>query len=128
MYCFQNVTFRMFIRLIIKTKHKNMIYMKQKYFMMGCAIALLPMAAHAQYPQLTDEAKQKSETLHKQWEAHSDSAWAVASLSKKQKKDVHTCPGLRVHTTFVRQRFQHSQVPRVAVCSPLAVVAVRCSL
>jgi hypothetical protein len=52
--------------------------MKLNYFTTACVIALLPMSAQAQYPELTDEAKQKSETLHRQWEAHSDSAWAVA--------------------------------------------------
>ena len=32
----------------------------------------------AQYPQLTDEAKQLIDQKEKQWKAHSDSAWAVA--------------------------------------------------
>ena len=43
-----------------------------------CAALLLPLAACAQYPQLTDEAKQKLADWHKAWEAHSDSAWAAA--------------------------------------------------
>ena len=36
------------------------------------------LSASAQYPQLTDEAKQLIEQQKKQWKAHSDSAWAVA--------------------------------------------------
>ena len=32
----------------------------------------------AQYPQLTDEAQHLIDTLQKQWQAHSDSAWEVA--------------------------------------------------
>ncbi|MBO7140263.1 MAG: polysaccharide lyase [Prevotella sp.] len=32
----------------------------------------------AQYPQLTDEAQRLIDTLQKQWQAHSDSAWEVA--------------------------------------------------
>ena len=39
---------------------------------------ILPFQVMAQYPQLTDEAKQLIDEKEKQWKAHSDSAWAVA--------------------------------------------------
>ncbi|MBR1548905.1 MAG: polysaccharide lyase, partial [Prevotella sp.] len=43
------------------------------------AVALTAtLTASAQYPQLTDEAKQLIEQQKKQWKAHSDSAWEVA--------------------------------------------------
>ncbi len=39
---------------------------------------LISASASAQYPQLTEEAKQKLANMKKEWAAHSDSAWAVA--------------------------------------------------
>ena len=43
------------------------------------AVAMLTtLSASAQYPQLTDEAKQLIEEQKNQWKAHSDSAWEVA--------------------------------------------------
>lgn len=51
--------------------------MKQKLIVAACA-ALLPLAACAQYPQITEEAQQKIDKLQKEWTAHSDSAWKVA--------------------------------------------------
>jgi hypothetical protein len=51
--------------------------MKQKLIVAACA-ALLPLAACAQYPQITGEAQQKIDKLQKEWTAHSDSAWKVA--------------------------------------------------
>ena len=39
---------------------------------------ILPLQMMAQYPQLTDEAKQLIDQKEKQWKVHSDSAWAVA--------------------------------------------------
>ena len=39
---------------------------------------LISVTANAQYPQLTDEAKELIEQQKKQWKAHSDSAWEVA--------------------------------------------------
>ncbi len=43
-----------------------------------CAMAVTPMQMHAQYPQITDEAKARIDSLTELWTAHSDSAWAVA--------------------------------------------------
>jgi len=39
---------------------------------------MMPMAMMAQYPQITDEGKQVIDSLDKVWDAHSDSAWAIA--------------------------------------------------
>lgn len=39
---------------------------------------MIPMAGYAQYPQITDEAHAKIDSLTRAWTAHSDSAWAVA--------------------------------------------------
>ncbi len=49
----------------------------KKILMMAVA-GFFCLSASAQYPQLTDEAKQLIEQKKKQWKAHSDSAWAVA--------------------------------------------------
>ena len=49
----------------------------KKILMMAVA-GFFCLSASAQYPQLTDEAKQLIEQQKKQWKAHSDSAWAVA--------------------------------------------------
>jgi len=42
------------------------------------AFMMMPMAMMAQYPQITDEGKQVIDSLDKVWDAHSDSAWAIA--------------------------------------------------
>ena len=49
--------------------------MKQTLLMM---VLLFSLSASAQYPDLTNEAKQLIEQQKKQWKAHSDSAWEVA--------------------------------------------------
>jgi hypothetical protein len=50
-----------------------------KRLLMTAYTLLLAIAvAHAQYPQLTDEAKNLIDSLEKCWKAHSDSAWEVA--------------------------------------------------
>ena len=46
----------------------------KKILMMAVA-GFFCLSASAQYPQLTDEAKQLIEQQKKQWKAHSDSAW-----------------------------------------------------
>lgn len=43
-----------------------------------CSLLLLPLAAEAQYPQITQAAQEKFDSLQRVWTAHSDSAWAVA--------------------------------------------------
>ena len=49
--------------------------MKQTLLMM---VLLCSLSASAQYPDMTSEAKHYIEQQRKQWQAHSDSAWAVA--------------------------------------------------
>jgi hypothetical protein len=49
----------------------------KKLFLLAVT-GMLCLTASAQYPQLTDEAKQLIDNQKKQWKAHSDSAWAVA--------------------------------------------------
>ena len=92
----------------------------KKILMMAVA-GFFCLSASAQYPQLTDEAKQLIEQQKKQWKAHSDSAWAVAfPIVIEEAKAV-------VPTTCVRLRFLHSLELRVVVCTPLADVVARCS-
>lgn len=43
-----------------------------------CAITLAPITASAQYPQITEEAKAKIDSLEKAWTKHSDEEWAKA--------------------------------------------------
>ena len=50
----------------------------KKSFVLSCLSLLAANASFAQYPQLTDEAKQLIEQQKEAWTAHSDSAWAVA--------------------------------------------------
>ena len=50
----------------------------KKSFVLSCLSLLAATAGFAQYPQLTDEAKQLIEQQKEVWAAHSDSAWAVA--------------------------------------------------
>ena len=51
-----------------------------------CSLLLLPLAAEAQYPQITQAAQEKFDSLQRVWTAHSDSAWAVAfPIVKKEK-------------------------------------------
>ena len=52
--------------------------MKRKYLIAALALVIAPMAAHAQYPQLTDEAKAHVDSLKKAWAKHSDEAWEKA--------------------------------------------------
>lgn len=56
--------------------------MKHSVLMAAMAATLLfPATAKAQYPQITQEAKKLIDSLENKWQAHSDSAWAVASPS-----------------------------------------------
>jgi len=50
----------------------------RKKIIFAFAGLLFPLATMAQYPQVTDEAKQKSSERSALWSEHSDSAWAVA--------------------------------------------------
>ena len=49
----------------------------KKILMMAVALTVT-LTASAQYPDLTDEAKQLISQQKKQWKAHADSAWEVA--------------------------------------------------
>lgn len=49
-----------------------------KHFLTIAAALLMSASASAQYPQLTEEAKEKLAEMKKAWAAHADSAWAVA--------------------------------------------------
>ena len=49
----------------------------KKILMMAVALTIT-LTASAQYPDLTDEAKQLISQQKKQWKAHADSAWEVA--------------------------------------------------
>ena len=60
-----------------RTKQDNYT-MKQSTFLCCVLLFMAATASYAQYPQLTDEAKQLIEKQKQQWTAHSDSAWAVA--------------------------------------------------
>lgn len=68
------MTKRSRLRLILKPRNK----MKQIKTLAVCSLLLLPIAARAQYPQITQAAQEKFDSLQRVWTAHSDSAWAVA--------------------------------------------------
>lgn len=68
------MTKRSRLRLILKPRNK----MKQIKTLAVCPLLLLPIAARAQYPQITQAAQEKFDSLQRVWTAHSDSAWAVA--------------------------------------------------
>ena len=50
----------------------------KKLLVVSCSLLLTATTAYAQYPQLTDEAKQLIEERKAQWAAHADSAWEAA--------------------------------------------------
>ena len=50
--------------------------MKRIFFVL--TVLTMTLSASAQYPDMTSEAKHYIEQQKKQWQAHSDSAWAVA--------------------------------------------------
>jgi len=50
----------------------------KKTMVMAGVLLLMATAAHAQYPQLTDEAKHLIDSLETCWKAHADSAWQAA--------------------------------------------------
>ena len=59
------------------TNKKRLDNMKKLLSLAGMLL-LGATATHAQYPQLTSEAKQLIDSLELQWTAHNDSAWAAA--------------------------------------------------
>ena len=68
-------------------KHEKNFNMRRLFFIMFIAM-VLPSGIMAQYPQLTEEAKEKINELEKQWKAHSDSAWAIAEpIVMKESKE-----------------------------------------
>lgn len=69
-------TFQGSARLLRKENH--MIRMKQRHLFAACALLLTPLAAQAQYPQLTAEAQEHIDSLKKAWIRHSDEAWEKA--------------------------------------------------
>ncbi|MBP5569616.1 MAG: polysaccharide lyase, partial [Prevotella sp.] len=53
--------------------------MKKKSLVIAAVAAVFGLqSAHAQYPQLTDEAAAKIGEMKAQWEAHADKAWEQA--------------------------------------------------
>lgn len=52
--------------------------MEKKHLIAACALLLAPIAARAQYPQLTPQAAAYVDSLKKAWTKHSDEAWAKA--------------------------------------------------
>ena len=82
--------------------------------------------AMAQYPQLTEEAKQAYQKMMSEERRRSDEAWAKALLyRKKREKVVRIFRGLPVHTICRRHEFLLSPVLKEEVCTVSAVVAVR---
>ncbi len=50
----------------------------KRRLILATAVLAVSLSTQAQYPDLTSEAKHYIENQKKQWQAHSDSAWAVA--------------------------------------------------
>ena len=51
---------------------------KKSLIIAAVAVVFGLQTAHAQYPQLTDEAADKIKDMKAQWAAHADSAWQAA--------------------------------------------------
>ena len=83
--------------------------------------------AMAQYPQLTEEAKQAYQKMMSEERRRSDEAWQKHCLlyRKKREKVVRIFRGLPVHTICRRHEFLLSPVLKEEVCTVSAVVAVR---
>ena len=88
---------------------------------------IAPTAMMAQYPQLNADARKTYDVLMSTARAHSDSAWAVAKpiVDKEAREGRPYVPGLLVRTIFSRQASLHSQVPKVAECTPPADAEAR---
>ena len=57
---------------------------KTKNILAATALVMVPAAGFAQYPQITEAAQARMDSLEAVWTAHSDSAWAVAFPIVKQ--------------------------------------------
>ena len=97
--------------------------MKRKMFLGLCMATFIAPVAMAQYPQLTEEAKQAYQKMMSEERRRSDEAWAKA-LPVVQKV-VRIFRGLPVHTICRRHEFLLSPVLKEEVCTVSAVVAVR---
>ena len=62
--------------------------MKHNLLLAACALMFSPMAMHAQYPQITDEAQAHIDSLKAAWTKHSDEAWekALPTVMKEAKE------------------------------------------
>ena len=62
--------------------------MKHNLLLAACALMFSPMAMHAQYPQITDEAQAHIDSLKAAWTRHSDEAWekALPTVMKEAKE------------------------------------------
>lgn len=101
--------------------------MKRKMFLGLCMATFIAPVAMAQYPQLTEEAKQAYQKMMSEERRRSDEAWAKA-LSVVQKEAREGRPyisWLPVHTICRRHEFLLSPVLKEEVCTVSAVVAVR---
>lgn len=100
----------------------------KRLILMACVLTMA-VAASAQYPDLTDEAKRYIEDQKKQWQAHSDSAWAVAFpivVEEAKVSVVRTFPGPVCPMICAKLRFPHFLELKVVVCTHSADEVVRC--
>ena len=81
--------------------------MKRKLFLGLCMATFIAPVARAQYPQITEEAKQAYQKMMSEERRRSDEAWAKALpvVLKKRKKVVRIFRGLPVHTICRRHEF-----------------------
>ena len=95
--------------------------MKKKAFLIVCTAAMLaPTIAWAQYPQLTDEAKETYKKMITEERRRSDEAWAKAlPIVEKEARE-----GRPVRMIFLKPVFPLFPGLRVGECSlPVAVAA-----
>ena len=98
--------------------------MKKKAFLIVCTAAMLaPTIAWAQYPQLTDEAKETYKKMITEERRRSDEAWAKALPIVE--KGVRISSGLPVRMIFLKPVFPLFPGLRVGECSLPAAVAAR---
>ena len=92
--------------------------LKKTVFLLPLTLTMLP--CHAQYPQLSKEARAKIDSMQAAWAKHQAEVWAKCEPIVKKE---HAGPaGLLISH---RQRFPLSLVLRVAACTLLADVAER---
>ena len=103
--------------------------MKKKHVLLAAfaAAMLTPTVAWAQYPQITDEAKENYKKMMTEERKRSDEAWAKAlPIVQKEAKEGRPYIPLGQSSMICHKRiYRHFLEQKEAVCIVLVVVAVK---